>query len=115
MKYMLLIYEAEEIWMNKTEEERAETLRGHGELRAALQADGVEFSGAPLMPTTTSTSVRRRAGKRQVIDGPFAETKENLAGYYVIDCRSLDDALRYAEMIPNCSSGTIEIRPLAHH
>lgn len=115
MKYMLMIYEAENIWADKTEEERQLTLEGHAALRSALMEDGVEFSGAPLMPTATSTSVQARNGKRQIIDGPFAETKEQLAGFYIVDCASLDDAIRYAELIPNCQTGTIEIRPVAQH
>lgn len=115
MKYMLLIYEAEEIWADKTEEERRSTLKGHGRLRERMTEDGAEFSGAPLMPTATATSIRRRNGQRQVLDGPFAETKENLAGYYIVDCPSLDEAIEYAELIPNSATGTIEIRPLARH
>lgn len=115
MKYMLMIYEAEDIWADKTEEERQRTLAGHGKFSETLTADGVEFSGARLMPTATSTSLRRRNGKRQVIDGPFAETKEHLAGFYIVDCESLDDAIRYAELIPNCATGTVEIRPLGGH
>ncbi len=115
MKYMLLIYEAEEIWANKSDEERRQTLNGHSALRKRLVADNVEFSGAPLMPTSTATIVRVRKDRRQVLDGPFAEAKEQLAGIYIVDCESLDDAIDYAELIPNSAAGTIEIRPLAKH
>lgn len=115
MRYMLLIYEAEEIWANKSDEERRETLALHIALGERLAVDGVEHTGAALMPTPTSTTVRKRENRRQVLDGPFAETKEQLAGIYIVDCHSLDDAIDYAEMIPNCATGSIEIRPLANH
>ncbi len=115
MKYMLLIYEAEEIWANKSEEERRQTIADHRELTKRLSSDGLEFSGAPLMPTSTSTTLRVRNNKRDILDGPFAATKEQLAGIYIINCDSLDDAIDYAEMIPNSATGSIEIRPLADH
>lgn len=115
MQYMLMIYEAEHIWEDKTEEERLTTLKGHGALRARLEADNVAYSGHPLMPTSAATVLRQRAGAREITDGPYAETKEQLAGYYVVDCPSLDDALDYAALIPNSNTGSIEIRPVANH
>ena len=78
MQYLLLIYEAEEIWENKTDEEKRAVLAQHSVLGEQLSADGVEFSGKPLRSTTTAVSVRQRAGKTQISDGPFAETKEQL-------------------------------------
>lgn len=115
MQYMLMIYEAEHIWEGKSEDERLTTLKGHGALRARLEADNVAYSGNPLMPTSSSTVVRRRGGVREITDGPFAETSEQLAGYYIVECPTLDDALDYAELIPNSSTGSIEIRPVANH
>ena len=115
MKYMLLIYEAEHIWESKSTQERQVTLQGHGVLRARLEADRVPYSGHPLMPTSSATVVKVRRGKREVTDGPFAETTEQLAGYYLVDCGSLDDALAYAAMIPNSSTGRVEVRPVASH
>ncbi len=115
MQYMLMIYEAEHIWESKSEEERLATLKGHGALRARLEADNVPFSGNPLMPTSSATVVKVRGGSREVTDGPFAETTEQLAGYYVLDCPTLDDAMDYAELIPNSRTGSIEIRPIANH
>lgn len=112
---MLLIYEAEEIWENKNEAERTKVLAGHKALQERLQADSVEFMGEPLMPTTTAVSVRNRNGERHISDGPFAETKEQLAGFYMVDVESLDQAVEYAALIPNAEGGTIEVRPLTHH
>ncbi len=115
MKYMLLIYEAEQIWENKTQEERHLTLKGHAALRARLEADDISFSGLPLAPTSTATILRTRDGKCEITDGPFAETKEQLAGFYIVDCASLDNALEYASLIPNSSTGSIEVRPVTDH
>jgi len=115
MKYMLMIYESEHIWEGKTDEERRATLKGHGALRARLEADNIPFSGNPLMPTSAATVMKVRNGRREITDGPYAETTEQLAGYYVVDCATLDDALDYAELIPNSAAGSIEIRPVADH
>ena len=115
MQYMLLIYEAEEIWENKNEAEKAEVLAGHRVLNDRLTSDGVDFMGEPLMPTATAVSVRNRNGQRQVSDGPFAETKEQLAGFYMVDVETLEQALEYAALIPNADGGTIEVRPLNTH
>ncbi len=115
MQYMLLIYEAEEIWENMNEAEQAEVLAGHRALNDRLNADGVVFTGEPLMPTATAVSVRNRNGQRHVSDGPFAETKEQLAGFYMVDVATIDQALEYAALIPNADGGTIEVRPLNSH
>lgn len=115
MQYMLLIYEAEEIWENKNDAEKAEVLAGHRALNERLHADGVTFTGEPLMPTATAVSLRRRNGQTQISDGPFAETKEQLAGFYLVDVDSLEQAMEYAAMIPNNDAGTIEVRPLNEH
>lgn len=77
-----------------------------------LIADGVMVAGDALMPVEMATSVRVRGGKTETMDGPFAETKEQLGGYYIIDCETLDDAIRYAAMIPSADHGTIEVRPV---
>ncbi len=115
MQYMLMIYEAEHIWESKTAEEKQTTLKGHGALRARLEADNVAYSGNPLMPTSSATVLRVRQGKREITDGPFAETTEQLAGYYVVECASLDKALDYAALIPNANAGSIEVRPVSDH
>ncbi len=115
MQYLLLIYEAEEIWENKSLEEKRAVLAGHGALHERLQADGIEHSGQPLMPTATAVSLRNRGGDLQVSDGPFAETKEQLAGFYLVDVESLEAAMEYAALIPHVATGTIEVRPIDNH
>lgn len=115
MQYLLLIYEAEEVWESKSEDERRAVLAGHMALNERLRADGVEFVGAPLMPTSTALSLRHRGGTPNVTDGPFAETKEQLGGFYQVDVETVEQALAYAALIPNSDSGTIEVRPIADH
>ena len=113
MQYLLLIYEAEEIWENKTDAEKAEVMAGHQRLSEQLNADGVAFDGQELMPTSTAVSLHHSGGNTQITDGPFAETKEQLGGFYIVDVPTMEDALRYAAMIPN--SGTTEVRPVVDH
>lgn len=115
MQYLLLIYEAEEIWENKTDDEKRAVLARHMTLGENLTGNDVEFSGAPLQPTTTAVSLRKRGGDLQVSDGPFAETKEQLAGFYLVDVDNIEQAMEYAAQIPNVESGTIEVRPLDDH
>jgi hypothetical protein len=73
---------------------------------------GVFLAGDALRPTTTATSVRVRGDKTETMDGPFAETKEALGGYYILDCKDLDEALHYAALIPGAKLGTVEVRPV---
>jgi len=94
MQYLLLIYEAEEIWESKSDDEKRAVLADHGLLNEQLQADGITYSGRPLMPTATAVSLRKRGGELQVSDGPFAETKEQLAGFYLVDVDSLEKAMK---------------------
>ena len=109
MKYLLLIYMQEQA-MNDAEREQcyAKSLR----LTEELQENGQYVAAAPLHPVATATSVRVRQGKRLVTDGPFAETREQLGGYYLIDAKDLDEAMSIAERIPVAKVGTIEIRPV---
>jgi hypothetical protein len=113
MQYLLMIYENEQVWASKSTAEQERVIQAHMALNARLQADGVQYSGSPLLPTSTAVSVRMRGGVRQVTDGPFAETKEQLSGYYLVDVPSLDKALEYAALIPDAATGTIEVRPVA--
>ncbi|MEQ8692731.1 MAG: YciI family protein [Pseudomonadales bacterium] len=89
--------------------------RSIGELNEKLVANGVEYAGQALRSTSTAVSLRHRGGELQVSDGPFAETKEQLAGFYLIDVDSLEQAMEYAAQIPHVESGTIEVRPIDDH
>lgn len=109
MKYMLLVYLDEQAL---SESEREHCYVESAQLTQDLNASGNYLAAGPLHPTTTATSVRVRHGKRLVTDGPFAETREQLGGYYVIEARDLDEAMSIAERVPVAKVGTIEIRPV---
>ena len=109
MRYMLLIYLDEQAL---SEAEREQCYGESVQLANQLNAAGQYLAAAPLHPTTTATSVRVRQGKRLVTDGPFAETREQLGGYFMIEARDLDEATAVAERIPMASRGTVEIRPV---
>ena len=109
MKYMLLVYLDEQAM---TEAERAHCYVESAQLTQDLNAKGQYVSASPLHPVATATSVRVREGKRLVTDGPFAETREQLGGYYVVEAKDLDEAIQIAERIPPARFGTIEIRPV---
>lgn len=109
MKYMLLIYADENAW---NDEEREACYVESTELTQRLHADGQYLAASPLHPVATATSVRVRNGKRAVTDGPFAETHEQLGGYFLVDVRDLDEAIDIAGRIPAARKGTVEIRPI---
>ncbi len=109
MKYMLLVYLDEQV-LSETERERCYV--ESAQLAQELNSSGQYVDASPLHPISTATSVRVRDGKRLVTDGPFAETREQLGGYYLIDARDLDEAIGIAERIPIASLGTVEIRPV---
>lgn len=115
MKYMLLIYNdpaREPVY--GTPEFQA-MMAGFFGLNAKMKADGVLVSGDGLQGIETATSLRIRGGKVETMDGPFAETKEHLGGYYTVDVPDLDAALRYAAEVPSAAFGTIEVRPLMNY
>ena len=112
MKYMLLIHEEEAAWAKVREGELGAIMAEYRQLTEQLKANGQYVTGSQLQPTTTATSVRVRDGQRIVTDGPFAETREQLGGYYLVDVPNLDDALAIAARIPSARFGTIEVRPL---
>ena len=109
MKYMLLIY-MEEDALNEAEREHCYV--ESTELAVELNASRQFLAASPLQPTATATSVRVRDGKRLVTDGPFAETREHLGGYFLVDARNLDEAIGIAGRIPGARVGTVEIRPV---
>jgi hypothetical protein len=109
LKYMLLIYADEKCW---TEEERQHCYGESTELAHDLRAKGHYIAASPLQPVATATSVRVREGKRTVTDGPFAETREQLGGFFMIEARDLDEAIATAGRIPAARKGTVEIRPV---
>lgn len=109
MKYMLMIY-MEENALNETE--RAECYVKSTELAHQLKADGQFIATAPLHPVATATSLRVREGKRLITDGPFAETREHLGGFFIVEANNLDEAIGIAERIPGVRVGTVEIRPV---
>jgi hypothetical protein len=109
MKYMLLIYFDEQAL---TETERQECYAESLQLAHDLHGKGQYVSANPLHPVALATSVRIRDGRRMVTDGPFAETREQLGGYYLIDAPDLDDALSVASRIPMARKGTVEVRPV---
>ena len=109
MKYMLLIYGAEDAW---TETERQECFGESAALCRALADDGKFLAASPLHSVTTATSVRVRDGKRLVTDGPFAETREQLGGYFLVEAANLDEATAIAARVPSAAFGSIEVRPV---
>ncbi len=109
MKYMLLIYADEQAW---TESERQLCYGESTDLAHQLRSKGQYLGASPLQPVATATTVRVREGKRTTKDGPFAETREQLGGYFLVDVQDLDEALAIAGRIPAARKGTVEVRPL---
>lgn len=109
MKYMLLVYGDEGAW---TEDERAECMAESTSLCHDLNAKGQYLGASPLHPVAMATSLRIREGKKVITDGPFAETREQLGGFYLIDVKDLDEAIAIASKLPPAKKGTIEIRPV---
>jgi len=109
MKYMLLVYLEEKVL---SESERQDCYVKSAQLAQDLHSSGRYLDASPLHPIATATSIRLREGRRLVTDGPFAETREQLGGYYLINAEDLDEAISIAERIPAARFGTIEIRPV---
>jgi hypothetical protein len=112
MQYMLLIYSDENGRGAGTEEEQQAQMAKWFSYTEEMRSAGVMKSGDALEPTATATSVRDNGGEALVTDGPFAETKEQLGGYYVLDVADLDEAIKWAHKCPGAQSGTIELRPI---
>ena len=112
MKYALLIYSDEKYWEKLREDRRAEIVGAYQALTEDLKRRGQYLAGEPLDATPTASTVRLREGKTLVTDGPFAETKEQLGGFYLVDVPDLDAALAIAARIPSAEVGSVEVRPI---
>ena len=112
MQYMLLIYTADEIGPQPGSAEFGQLIEDYGKFGQEASEAGVMVGGEALLPVNTATSLNVRDGKVTTTDGPFAETKETLGGYYILDCKDLDEALSYAAKTPSAAFGTIEVRPI---
>jgi hypothetical protein len=112
MKYLLLIHDEEKAWDAMSENDQKAIYAEYGKFGESIKASGNYVTGAQLQPTSTATSVRIRDGKRLVTDGPFAETREQLGGFYLVEAKDLDEAVSMAARIPSARMGTIEVRPL---
>ena len=112
MQYLLLIYDDENVLHSRDEEDMKAFMEAYREYTDDIKAKGQMVAGDALQPTTTATSVRVRDGKAITTDGPFAETKEQLGGYYLVEAKDLDEAIALAARIPTARCGTIEVRPI---
>jgi hypothetical protein len=112
MQYMFLIYSADGSGPAPESVEMGDLMAAYGAFTQEVREAGIMKEGAPLQGVDTATTVRVRDGKTETLDGPFAETKEVLGGYYILDCANLDEALAYAAKIPTAAYGSIEVRPV---
>jgi len=112
MQYLLMLYSNENGWSQMTPDEQQQGVAAYGAYTQALKAAGVLVGSNRLQNSTTATTVRVADGKSQVLDGPYVDSKEQLAGYYLIDAPDLDAALAWAARCPGANHGTIEVRPV---
>jgi hypothetical protein len=112
MQYLLLIYDEEAKWNAIPAAEQQKIHQRYGVFSQEVRTAGKLLGANQLQPSSTATTVRVRDGKRLVTDGPFAETKEQLGGYYLVEAKDLDDALSIAARIPSAEMGSIEVRPI---
>src|SRR3954467_11236647 len=112
MKFLAIIYNDESSYADSSPEQIGAIFQAHGEFGEAAGAAGVFVAGEGLQPVATATTLRVRDGERMLTDGPYAETKEQLGGYYLLECKDLDDALNWAARIPEAKTGAIEVRPI---
>ena len=112
MQYLLMIYQNEAQWAALPEVTSGEMMAAYGAYTEAMAKSGVLVGGNRLRPSSAGTTVRVAGGKTQVLDGPYADTKEQLGGYYVIEAADLDAALAWAERCPGAAHGAIEVRPI---
>ena len=112
MQYMFLIYSAEDTKPVPGTPDFDEEMSQYTAFTEDVRSKGIMVAGDPLEKVATATTVRVRGGKTDITDGPFAETKEQLGGYYILECKDLDEALGYAAKIPTAARGSIEVRPI---
>ena len=112
MEYMLLIYNNEKAWATMSEAQKGQMFGEYTAFTESIVKSGHFKAGAPLQPTSTATTVRVKGGKTVTTDGPFAETREQLGGYYLIEAKDLDEVTAIAARIPGARDGAIEVRPL---
>ena len=112
MQYLLMIYSAEDAGPQPGDDDFMQMLGEYQKFTDEVEQAGVMLGGEALESTATATTVRVRDGQSHITDGPFAETKEALGGYYLLDCQDLDEAIRYAAKIPSAAYGCVEIRPI---
>jgi hypothetical protein len=115
VRYLLAIYGDETAQVDPESPEFEEMMKGYGQLNAELTAAGKHLGGEPLVPTSMATTVRVRNDEALITDGPFAETKEQLGGFYMVEADDLDEAIRWASKIPAAQTGSIEVRPIAEY
>jgi hypothetical protein len=112
MQYLLTLYADEAGWNQLTPEQQKQAMGAYGAYTEALKSAGALVSGNRLRPSSSATTVRTTNGKTQVLDGPYAESKEQLGGYYLIDVPDLDQALSWASRCPGSQHGTVEVRAI---
>ena len=112
MRYLCLIYENEKAWESKPQAELEAVMGEYFAFTEGVRSNGKLVAGEALQPTQTATTVRVRNGKISTTDGPFAETKEQLGGFYLIDAKDLNDAIQVASKIPGARDGSVEVRPV---
>ena len=112
MRYLCLIYDEEKKWAAMSKGETDAIMGEYFAFTEDVKKSGQYIGGEALQPVSTATSVRERGGKMSTTDGPFAETKEQLGGYYLINAKDLNDALQIASKIPGAKTGTVEVRPI---
>jgi hypothetical protein len=112
VKYLLTIWADESHYAGMGPDDASKIFAAHGKFGEAVAAAGVMRGGDGLQPTATATTVRVRDGETMLTDGPFAETREQLGGFYMLECADLDEAVRWAAQVPEATHGSIEVRPV---
>jgi hypothetical protein len=115
MKYLALLYAAENIYDGMSEEDFGKLIGEHQSFSGKGENQGKILGGEALKPVSSATTVRIREGKVQITDGPFAETKEQLGGFYLLNCENLDEAIKMVQDIPDIKLGSVELRPIMEY